>query len=123
MFTNKTKKVDKKMSEKIINKLVELGGNHWEKYGKNRVYFNAGDLAKFMGYDWANYNTGNISSAKLNGENTSNRQMRRVLSDLNCKLYYDLSDGLFYYQTGVGCGEAYTQEAIQMLRREVEGIN
>lgn len=109
------------MSEKIINCLVELGGNHWEKHGKNRVYFNAIELAKLLGYDWSNYKTGNISSSFKCGERISNSQMRRVLDDLNCKLYYDLDDGLFHYASSVGCDGEHVEQVIKLIRTMIGG--
>ena len=104
---------------KIIYQLEQLGGKHWEKYDKNRVYFNGPDLAKLRGYEWEYYKTGNISSATKNGEVISNSEMKRVLSDLNCKLYYDLDDGNFHYKQGIGTGQEHTQKAIKKLRKEI----
>lgn len=108
------------MSEKIINKLVELGGNRWEKYGKNRVYFNGNILAKFMGYNWANYNTGNICGADYEGERISNSEMHRILDDLNSKIYYDVDDDAFHYYTGIGIREETIENAIKKLHEMID---
>lgn len=105
---------------KIIYKLEQFGGKHWEKYGKNRVYFNPEDLAKMRGYEWDLYKTGNISSATKKGEHISNSEMKRVLRDLNCKLYYDLEDNQFHYQTGIGTGKEHTEKAIKNLRNKIK---
>lgn len=107
------------MSKKIINKLVKLGGNHWQKHGKNRVYFNANTLAKILGYKWSTYKTGNISYAEHKGEKISNSEMRRVIDDLRCKLHYDLNDKKFGFYTGIGVGEEHTQKAIKKLRTKI----
>lgn len=109
----------RKVKEKVINHLEQLGGNHWEKYGKNRIYFNAETLAKIRGYDWERYKTGNISYAKHKGEKISNSEMRRVLSDLSCKLYYDLDDEKFHWNSGVGTGQTHTKKAIKKLKKEL----
>lgn len=112
----------RKRKKTISDRLEQLGGNHWEKYGKNRVYFNAEIIAKMRGYDWSNYKTGNISYAKYKEEKISNSEMKRVLTDLNCKLYYDLDDDKFHYLSGVGSGQEHTKKAIKKLRKEVAKI-
>ncbi len=105
--------------EDKITRLEGLGGNRWQKHEKDRIYFNAGDLAILLGYKWENYNTGNISSAKLDGERISNSEMKRVLNDLNCKLYYDVKDEKFNYYTGIGTGKDHTEDAIKFLKKEI----
>jgi len=111
------------MVEKIITCLVELGGNHWEKYGKNRVYFDGSKLAVSLGYEWDNYNTGNISYAKLDGEKISNSEMNRVLNSLNCKLYYDLDDEKFHWYTSPGIRQEHIEMGIEFLKEKIEEIN
>lgn len=105
------------------DKLISIGGILWQKYGKNRVYFNAGDLAKKMGYEWELYNTGNICSAMRKGEHISNSEMKRVLNDLDCKLYYDIDDDKYHFNNGIGTGKEYTQKAIKKIKKTIEESN
>ena len=79
-----------------IEKLIELGGNEWQKNDYHRVYFNAATIAKLSGYKWDTYNTGNISSASLDGEKISNSEMNRVLNRLQFgKYWYDVPTAQF----------------------------
>ena len=69
---------------------IQQGGREWKTQdGKyHRVYFN--DLAERAGLVCAYYDTGNVSSASLNGERISNSQARRLLSHYDgCKLWWD----------------------------------
>ena len=80
--------------EMIIEKLLQAGATRWTKYGKDRIYLN-NFLKENSGLEIERYNTGNISSAKLNGEKISN-SMAGIL--LNCmeKAYYDIQKDSFY---------------------------
>lgn len=74
--------------------LITLGGSLWEKNGMRRVYFN--DLPSLYGLKATYYNTGNISSATLDGDAISNAAAREIQSYLkNGKLFYDLVSGEF----------------------------
>ena len=73
----------------IIKKLTEMGGKLWEKGTMRRVYFNA----QAWGLEVNHYNTGNISSATINGQGISNAEGYRCQ---NVKIWYDLSDGKFH---------------------------
>lgn len=105
--------------EDKITRLEALGGNRWQKHDKDRIYFNPEDLANILGYKWELYNTGNISYATLDSEKISNSEMKRVLSDLRCKLYYDVEDEKFHYHTGIGTGKGHTEDAIKSLKKEI----
>jgi hypothetical protein len=102
----------------IIECLEGLGGNRWQKYGKDRVYFNAPDLGMLLGLYWTTYKTGNIKYCERNGEKISNTKCREILNDLNCKLHYDILDGAFYWYSGVGCGGKYTDEVVDVLKEK-----
>ena len=70
-------------------------GTEWEAHGKHRIYFN--DLAEYVGLDCDYYNTGNVSSARLNGEKISNTRASAMLSQLNSgKIWFDYADSKFY---------------------------
>lgn len=61
--------------------LAEIGGREWTApNGSVRYYFNG--LARLFGFELTYYNTGNLCTAKLNGETISNTQAKRYLSDL-----------------------------------------
>jgi len=85
-------------TEQTVKILTEqFGGKHWENYGHNRVYFDGADIASRQGLEWGNYNSGNISSARLNGEKISNSECRRILNGLDIfKIWYDLNDNQFH---------------------------
>ena len=76
-------------TNEIIGKLTEKGGKLWEKGSMKRIYFNA----SAWGLEVNHYNTGNISSATINGERISNSEAARCE---NVKIWYDLQDGKFY---------------------------
>lgn len=79
------------------HRLVAAGGSRWEKAGHNRIYFN--NLAELYGLELSFYNTGNISSATLDGERISNNSARLILSSLNsAKVWYDCNTGRFETQ-------------------------
>jgi hypothetical protein len=75
-------------------KLTAIGGVKWEKYEKKRIYFN--DLEEWFGLECSRYNTGNISSATLDGEKISNSRAKEISSSLGwAKLWYDLTSDEF----------------------------
>lgn len=80
--------------EQLIERLLQGGAKRWTKYGKDRIYLRD-FLKENSGLEIERYNSGNISSAKLNGEKISN-SMAGIL--LNCidKAYYDIEKDSFY---------------------------
>lgn len=98
------KKLEKKqeakpMDEKtILQNNLEKYGNLWEKYDKSRYYFSVETLMELLDLKVTRYNTGNISSATLEGEHISNTHAGQMIFALEqAKLYYDNSKGSFYY--------------------------
>lgn len=79
-----------------VNTLKQIGGSEWMKNGMHRVYFN--DLPALYGLSCEHYGTGNISSAKLNGEGISNSHARKLISALSGKFWYDVTSGTFQGQ-------------------------
>jgi hypothetical protein len=70
----------------IIQNLIEDESNNlWEKYNKRRLYL---DFAKIINLEVDRYNTGNISSAFLDGEKISNSKAYKYLQG---KAYIDLN--------------------------------
>lgn len=74
----------------ILEQLIALGGNLWEKGSMRRVYFN--NVPAMIGLSYSTYNTGNISSASLNGTRISNSECGRILRSIG-KIYWDLDTG------------------------------
>ena len=76
-----------------IENLLQVGGKEWQKNGMHRVYFN--DLPGLYGLKVTRYNTGNVSSATLDGERISNSAARKMLNKLCGSFWYDVSAGEF----------------------------
>lgn len=62
-------------------------GKLWEKGEHSRIYLNAEEVAKVLGFAWESYKSGNIKCASFGDEEISNSKMGRVLASL---------DGAFY---------------------------
>ena len=70
-------------------------GSRWTKGQMDRIYFN--NLAELYGVQTTRYNTGNISSATLDGERISNSQAGRICGRLAlAKVWYDISTTKFH---------------------------
>ncbi len=75
------------ITDKQVEKILSMNaGKIWEKYGKRRVYI---QIETALNMDVQYYNTGNISSASINGEGISNSKAQKVLSG---KCFIDLND-------------------------------
>ena len=72
-------------STKIQNLIEDESNNLWEKYNKRRLYL---DFAKIINLEVNRYNTGNISSAFLDGEKISNSKAYKYLQG---KAFIDLN--------------------------------
>ena len=74
--------------------LKALGAKEWKTETHHRFYFN--DLAGLYGLKVTRYNTGNISSATLDGESISNSAARRIKTELDFgKIWFDVPTGKF----------------------------
>lgn len=83
--------------QEIIDTLTAEGGKLWEKGGKHRVYFDTGLMLGRVGLDVESYKTGNIASARFQGERISNSKAKRMINAYRwAKLYYDLDRSKFY---------------------------
>lgn len=80
--------------EITANKLVAVGGSHWQKHGKNRVYF---EIENYV-------DLSNNKKRKLGG----------------VKLYFDLEDQKFY-STQTSCN-AEVKEAISAIRAQLGSV-
>lgn len=101
--------------QETINTLVnDFDGSLWENYGKSRIYFNGPEIAESQGLSWSNYNSGNISSASLNGDKVSNSECKRILGGFQwVKVWYDVASGKFYQKGDPGYET--TQEMIDQF--------
>lgn len=115
------------MADKI-EFLKELG-SEWEKNGMHRIYFN--DLPGWYGLQYERYNSGNVSSATLDGEHISNSKATGILSDLLAlKIWYDVTTERFYWKAGLRTDPQYfarivaaiRARAAEMVREKAEGI-
>lgn len=87
-----TSEETKKIME--LEKIKSLG-SEWEKGEMHRIYIN--DLHELYGLDLNYFGTGNISSAKLDGEKISNTKARKITTDLDfAKYWYDVKTGEFH---------------------------
>ncbi len=67
-----------------------LGYSEWShpRTGETRIYIN--NLAELYGIEAHYYNTGNVSSATVNGEHISNGRATHILSDLSmAKMWFE----------------------------------
>lgn len=87
------KKLNQNLTDEQIERLVNAGASRWTKYERDRLYIKR--LADLIGLSYTKYNTGNISSAELNGETISNSECNRILAALD-KAYVDLKTDTVY---------------------------
>ena len=87
------KKLNQELTQDQIERLVNAGASRWTKYERDRIYIKR--LADLIGLSYTKYNTGNISSAELNGEAISNSECNRILAALD-KAYIDLKTNTVY---------------------------
>lgn len=78
-----------------IDKMKSIGGREWIKGDYHRIYFNLDFMADCINLDLDFYKTGNICSARLDGERISNCQAKRILTKLDGKFWYDVKTESF----------------------------
>lgn len=84
----------KEMEFDVKEKLLDLGGNLWENYGKSRIYLDRDLALKLYGLEVRFHNSGNPSSAKLDGNKISNSKAKGLVYMLE-KLHFDLIENKF----------------------------
>jgi len=95
-------------------------GNEWHKGNYHRVYFN--NLSELYGIKTNRYNSGNISSATLDGEKISNSAAKRILGRLACvKIWFDLTDNEFHCKDRYG--ELHDGDFEKIIHEIEERIN
>lgn len=103
-----------------LEQLQAAGGKLWEKNGMRRVYFN--DLAALIGLEITLYGTGNIQSARHNGEKISNSEAARMLAGLG-KVWYDLNTNTFCGRPGEFCKPDYVIYNKRAQQALIEKLN
>jgi hypothetical protein len=78
-----------------VDAMIAIGGSCWTKGDMDRVYIN--DWAQYAGLEISQYNTGNISSASLDGHPIANGRAGQMLG-LISKVWYDATDGKLHAQ-------------------------
>lgn len=92
-----------------IDTMTAIGGNRWQRGGKDRVYIN--NWARFAGIETDHYNTGNISSASYQGEGISNSQAYKLLGCID-KVWFDAADGRLHCRYGFGESRVATRQEL-----------
>ena len=87
------KNLNQEWTQEPIEKLINAGASRWTKYERDRLYIKK--LADLIGLSYTRYNSGNVSSAELNGEAISNSECNRILAALD-KAYIDLKTNTVY---------------------------
>jgi hypothetical protein len=80
-----------------IETMTAIGGNRWQRAGKDRVYIN--NWAEFAGVSTTQYKSGNISSASYQGEHLSNSQAYKVIGCID-KVWFDSADDMIHCRFG-----------------------
>lgn len=96
-----------RLTDTQISELIAAGCSRWTKYGKDRLYVHS----EFIGLSVTRYNTGNVSSAELNGERISNSYAKTLLGQLN-GAYIDVNDSRISADPGV----------MEMIKKAIESI-
>jgi hypothetical protein len=104
---NTTQEGKKMMMNEMIKKLEDRGFKRWTKGNYDRLYINADKLGLGLGF----YNTGNISSARFQGNSISHAEGGRLRY---AKTYIDVETGKVYSQ------HDWLQEAAEAILSEVE---
>lgn len=96
------------MDATTIKALEAKGFSRWQKNGHDRLYINS----SHFGLECSYYNTGNISSASLNGEPISNSEAYRIKS---VKAYVDVKTGKLHIAGGRCNSVDEIRETLQAL--------
>lgn len=80
-------------------KLEAIGIDAWERGEMKRYYVNDSQLEAVFGLSIGRYNTGNISSASLNGEGISNSKAYKLLGR---GIWYDANTDSWMQKTEFG---------------------
>lgn len=95
-------------------------GKEWIAGDKHRIYFDVKQLyQKVFQFEVGFYKTGNVSWAKINGEDMSNRKAAELLFSLgNAKLFYDVKAGKFVSER---LGDENTDALVNEIKNSIDG--
>jgi hypothetical protein len=103
-----------KLNEKQIAAYEAKGFNRWTKGNMDRLYINATDLGAEIDY----YKSGNVCSAKWQGESVSNADGRRLLAS---KVFVDVKTGELSVTTSFDLYDAMSvEDAARQLVASIE---
>lgn len=105
------------MSSFTRTQIIAIGGNSWtpSRGGDERIYIN--NWFELIGLKVSRYNTGNISSATMDGEHISNTKAAKIIGD--GKVYYHTGDGKIHAQ---GSAAGYIHEIVEGIGAELTAI-
>lgn len=100
------------MESTRIAAMLRVGGSEWQRGTMHRIYFN--NLPGWYGLETERYQSGNISSAQLNGEKVSNSEARAICERLALgKVYYDFADDRYH-------GQGVPSDDFQVITRAIK---
>lgn len=101
------------ISQSNVDKLIDMGAQRWEKYGKDRLYIGqAGE--KILNLDIERYKSGSISSATIDGQKISNSDAARYIMSFS-EAYIDLNTGKLEGSKG-----RYSDEFIKKMDKYIK---
>ena len=101
---------------------IKQWGNEWQKGDMHRIYINHG-LGRLYGIETERYGTGNIMSARLDGQRISNGEAKRLLSKLNySKFWFDMVEQKFHCQ-GEMANTGMLQKIVAAINAKLEEEN
>lgn len=109
-FVSKKMKIEDAMNE--VEKLESIGGKVWKEC---RVYFTDDLLFECYGLEIDRYKTGNIYSAKLDGNSISNTEGKRIMQKIyDMKFFFDIENSCYNYR----CHESIAKEIIANINKK-----
>lgn len=97
--------------------LKKVGCTEWVHPGTGEVRIYVNDLAGLYGLRTSHYNTGNISSATLNGEKISNSEAKRILHHMSSAKLWIGGDGRIMHK---GLSEQECVIILAALREQIK---
>lgn len=76
------------VTEEMINILWSYGAEHWNKYGKDRLYVGRAVL-HFVDFNYEIDNNGEKSNIVINGKEINNKELKQIYKSLD-NAYIDL---------------------------------
>lgn len=102
------------MSTYTAEQIEAIGGNRWQRNGRDRVYLN--NWHELIGLYVEHYKTGNISYSELDGEKISHR---RAAFLAGAKVYWENGE---IHTTLRDAAKNANQDADALIQKLMEGI-